>query len=284
MACARTVGWVSRPLRLELPNGLYHVTARGNARGAIFADDADWVDWNQLLGRVIERFGWLVLASCQMTNHYHLLVETPQANLSRGMRHLNGVYAQRFNRRHGRAGHLFQARFHATLVEREQHLLSVAAYIARNPVRAGLCGDPADWRWSSYRATIGLEPPGPIAIDRLLACFAEKREEGRARYRALVANHQDNRLGDALAASVIYGGETFTRLHTDALTPNPEIPRRQWQPQRPPLDQLLRTGQVADIARAYTHHGYTMREIAAHLGVHYATISRRIHRHEQATA
>ena len=164
--------------------------------------------WNETLTEMIARFGWYVLAYCQMGNHYHVLVETPQPNLSRGMRQLNGVYAQSFNRRHGRIGHVFQARFHATLDERGEHLLAVSSYVPLNPVRAGLCHEPADWRWSSYRPTIGLEPPGSLAVDRLLAYFADSREAARERYRV----HVEERVGDGLAAtldrSVVLGSES----------------------------------------------------------------------------
>jgi REP element-mobilizing transposase RayT len=272
---------MSRPLRIEIPNGIYHVTARGNARGTIYADDRDRVGWNELLGRVVERFGWLVLAFCQMTNHYHLLVETPEPNLSRGMRHLNGVYAQRFNRRHARVGHVFQARFHASLIEGDEHLMAVAAYVPRNPVRAGLCRDPADWPWSSYGATIGLERSGLVATDRLLACFSDTRDAARRSYRELVET-DDERIEGALAAGAIFGGDVFMRLRTDGLTPDPEIPRRHWQSPRVPLEEVLGSTDDHDLVRAYTEHGYTMREIATRLGVHYATVSRRIRRSEQS--
>jgi REP element-mobilizing transposase RayT len=162
---------VSRPLRLDRADAIHHATARGNAREALYRDATDRVRWRDVLAETAERFSWLVLAYCQMGNHYHLLVETPRPTLSRGMRHLNGVYAQRFNARHGRVGHVFQARFHARLVERDEHLLAVAAYIPTNPVRARLCSTPVSWRWSSYRATIGLEPPGFLAVERLLSFF-----------------------------------------------------------------------------------------------------------------
>ncbi|MGH7540952.1 MAG: transposase [Gemmatimonadota bacterium] len=164
---------MARPLRLDFENAIHHVTARGNARELVYRDEVDRVCWQETLAQTVERFHWLVFAYCQMGNHYHLLVETPRANLSRGMRQLNGVYAKRFNRRHGRVGHVFQARFHAALVARDEHLLALAAYLPLNPVRAGLCAEPVQWRWSSYRATLGLEPPGFLALGRLLALFGD---------------------------------------------------------------------------------------------------------------
>ena len=112
---------MARPLRLEFPGALYHVTARGNARQAIVLDDRDRALFLLCLGDTIARFGWICHAYCLMDNHYHLLIETPEGHVSRGMRQLNGVFTQRINRRHGRVGHLFQGRFKAILVERESY-------------------------------------------------------------------------------------------------------------------------------------------------------------------
>jgi len=129
---------MARPLRLSYPGALYHVTARGNARQAIYTDDADRQMFLLVLEDVETRYHWLCHAYCLMDNHYHLLLETPQGNLSAGMRQVNGVYTQRFNRRHGRVGHIFQGRFKAILVERESYLLELCRYLVLNPVRAGI--------------------------------------------------------------------------------------------------------------------------------------------------
>ena len=126
---------MARPLRIEYPGAVYHVTSRGNARKKIFLDDIDRDEFLATLGWVVERFGWGCHAYCLMDNHFHLLIETPKPNLSLGMRQLNGVYTQRFNRRHKRVGHLFQGRFKAILVERDSYLLELARYIVLNPVR-----------------------------------------------------------------------------------------------------------------------------------------------------
>ena len=146
---------MTRPLRLEYPGAVYHVTARGNRQGDIFWDDAGRRAWLSILGLACERFNFSVHAYCQMTNHYHLLVETVDGGLGRGMRHLNGVYSQAINRRHATTGHLFQGRYHAVLVQKDSHLLELARYIILNPVRAGIVARPEDWRWSSYHATVG---------------------------------------------------------------------------------------------------------------------------------
>jgi len=129
---------MARPLRIELAGALYHVTSRGDERRPIFFEDGDRSAFLAVLGEVIARFGWLCHAYCLMTNHYHLLVETPHANLSQGMRQLNGVYTQYVNRSHRRVGHLFQGRFKGILVEKESYLLELARYVVLNPVRAGM--------------------------------------------------------------------------------------------------------------------------------------------------
>jgi putative transposase len=133
---------MSRPLRIEYPGALYHLTSRGNARQDIFLDDTDRAVFLDVLASVIERHGWHLYAYCLMGNHYHLLAETPHSNLSRGMRWLNGVYTQRFNRRHERVGHILQGRFKAILAERESYLLELSRYTVLNPVRAGMTGAP----------------------------------------------------------------------------------------------------------------------------------------------
>ncbi len=152
---------MSRPLRIEFPGALYHVTARGNRREAIYEDDKDRRLFLDGLGDVVDRFNWLCHAHCLMTNHYHLVVETPDGNLAKGMRQLNGVYTQTINRRHGRSGHVFQGRYTAVLVDADAHLLELARYVVLNPVRAGMVGDPGKWKWSSYRATAGKAKPPP---------------------------------------------------------------------------------------------------------------------------
>ncbi len=129
---------MARPLRLEFAGAVYHVTSRGDRREDIYLSDDDRREWLAVLALVCDRFNWVVHAYCQMTNHYHLVVETVEANLSAGMRQLNGLYTQRFNRRHGQVGHLFQGRYKAILVQKEAHLLELSRYVVLNPVRAGM--------------------------------------------------------------------------------------------------------------------------------------------------
>ncbi len=147
---------MARPLRIEFPGALYHLTARGNAGQDIFLDARDSQRFLNILDQVATRLRWRCFAYCLMSNHYHLVVETPAPNLSHGMRQLNGRYTQRFNFRHGRDGHLFQGRYKAILVDREAYLKEVCRYVVLNPVRAGLVPDVRAWRWSSYRATLAF--------------------------------------------------------------------------------------------------------------------------------
>ena len=140
-----------RPLRIEYEGALYHVTSRGNAGGDIFVDDKDRTRFLETFSEVVERYRFIIHAYCLMSNHYHVMVETPQGNLSAGMRQLNGVYTQRFNVHRGSRGHLMQGRYKAFLVEKESYLLELSRYIVLNPVRAGKVASPHQWAWSSYR-------------------------------------------------------------------------------------------------------------------------------------
>lgn len=179
---------MARPLRPHIPGGVYHVTTRGVVRQAIYRDAADRLRFLAVLGDVVERFNWACHFYCLMGTHYHLLVRTPDANIGDGMKRLNGHYAQGFNRRHGEHGHRFESRYHSLVVERESHVLELSRYLALNPVRAGICRLPEQWRWSSYRAVAGLERPLPLlAVGWLLAQFGANLERARERFCAFVS-------------------------------------------------------------------------------------------------
>ncbi len=165
-----------------------------------------------------------------MTDHYHLLVETPHGGLSRGMQYLNGVYTERFNRRHGRVGHLFQGRFTAILVKKESHLLEVARYVVLNPVRAGMVRDPGDWRWSSYRATAGLAPVPPfLTVDWIRARFGDDpATAGRADQRFVDAG-RGAKVWNDLRGGWLLGSSRFA----DAVRPLLEATRWTGSPPAP---------------------------------------------------
>lgn len=275
---------MARPLRIEYAGAVYHLTSRGNARQTIYVTDGDRQRFLRLLAQAIGRFQWTCYAYCLMGNHYHAVVETRAPTLSQGMRHLNGVYTQRFNQVHGRVGHVFQGRYRAIVVEKAAHLLELCRYVVLNPVRAGLVGDPTEWPWSSYRATSGLDSaPSWLSAEGVLAHWGGTRRVAQARYRAFVLEGlRAPSPWQQLRGQIYLGSETFCqRFLVDA--PVPEIPRPQSQPIRPALQDLFtdQDDREREVLEAYRRYGYRMREIAEHLGVHYATISRWIHLGEE---
>jgi len=174
---------MSRPLRLEFAGALYHITSRGNGRNIIYFQDDDFELFLQILGDVCEHYNWVVHAYCLMSNHYHLLVETPDANLSKGMRQLNGVFTQSINRKHRRVGHLFQGRYKAILVDKDAYLLELCRYIILNPVRARMVNSPDEWLWSSWFCMVGhIESPPWLSTDALLLQFANNRQDAIKSY------------------------------------------------------------------------------------------------------
>src|SRR6218665_1784982 len=178
---------MARPLRVEFAGALYHVMARGNAREPIYRDDEDRQGFLECLERACDRFGWVLWAYCLMDNHYHLLIETRRATLSRGMREVNGVYTQAFNRRHRRVGHVLQGRYKALLVERDTYLLEVSRYIVLNPVQAGICASAAEWPWSSYSAVMGkAAAPSFLQVESTLTLFAQQTGPARRAYARFV--------------------------------------------------------------------------------------------------
>jgi putative transposase len=215
-----------------------------------------------------------------MGNHYHLLVETPRANLSVGMRQLNGLYARRFNARHGRCGHVFQARYRSILIQKETHLLAVVRYIALNPVRAGLCAHPSAHRWSSYAATVGLvSRPSFLADDWILSQFGNVRGLAQARYRAYVESAVGRPIDEHVRGERL-GGDEFLRQTFGFEPPLAEVPRAQVRPLSPPLAEIFESETDFPILHAYRRHGYSLAQIAEHLHCHYSTVSRRLRREE----
>ena len=277
---------MARPLRIEFPGALYHVTSRGNAQQDIFLDVDDRHHFLSVVERVVSRFHLLVHAYCLMDNHYHLVLETPEANLSKAVRQLNGVYTQAFNRRHDRVGHVLQGRFKAILVDRDSYLLELCRYVVLNPVRANVTRKPDAYRWSSYRASSGLTPALPfLTTDWLLAQFGKQRAAAQRKYREFVAegiNHASP--WDKLQGQVLLGSDEFVkRLQPELLEKRllKEIPRRQRFAARPPLAKLFGSHDLTDIEgrnqlirRAHLEHGYSLSEIANAVGLHYSTISR----------
>jgi len=274
---------MARPLRIEYEGAVYHVTSRGNAGQQIFVDDEDRHGFLEVLSDTVERFAWICHAYCLMSNHFHLLLETPDANLSRGMRQLNGVYTQRFNRRHRRAGHVLQGRFKSILVEKESHLLELVRYVVLNPVRAKMVRSVRHWPWSSYRATAGQEEPLPLlTTEWILSQFSTDLQQATIQYRQFVRQGRGVDVWDELRGGVLMGSERFVEEMTPLLreaSRRREIPRRERLVSRPSLDRLFagaatREARDAKIFEAARIHEYTLAQLQEHLGLHYSTISR----------
>lgn len=277
---------MARPLRLEYAGACYHITSRGNAKQAIFLDDADRETCLGIVASTVKQFGWALYAYCLMGNHYHLLLETPLPNLSRGMRRLNGLYTQRFNRRHERVGHLFQGRYGAILVERETYLLELVRYLSLNPVRAGFVSSPEEWRWSSHRALAGrAAAPSWLRTEPILERFGADPLQAPLGYRRFVAAGSGLASPwSALRGQVLLGSNSFAERFRSLLARrpvSPEVPRADRLAARPALEALLpatdspdRPRRNAAILDAHVSHGYTLAEIARHTGLHYSTVFR----------
>lgn len=281
---------MSRPLRLEFPGALYHVTARGNRLASIFHDDYDRRAWMGVLRRTCVRFNIVVHAYCQMTNHYHLLLETADGNLSRGMQYLNGVYSQHVNRRHTLAGHLFQGRFKAILVQRDRHLLELARYIVLNPVRAGMVSAPGQWDWSSYHWTMAnADPPPWLHTGWLLGQFSDTRAEAVQRYRDFVQQG----IGRASPLKqtkyqLILGDTGFVAQQRQRALHRTlrGVAKAQRQQGVPSLREYrVRYPQRNEaMARAFHSAAYTLGQIAASFGVSSKTVARAVREHAATLA
>jgi len=276
---------MARPLRIEFDGALYHVTSRGNDRKAIYKDDSDRELFLKTLAQVKERFHWICHVYCLMNNHYHLVIETPDGNLSKGMRQLNGIYTQALNKRHGRVGHVFQGRFKGILVQKDSHFLVVCRYVVLNPVRAKMIGHPRQWQWSSYRATAGsTQPHGCLTVDDILSHFGQRRAAAQQKYTEFVqAGIGSPSIWDGLEAQSFLGVEGFAeglRRYVTGRQKIREIPKGQRYAGRPALAKLFpqssrqKTTRDQRIAKAVIDFGYSQMELANHLDLHYSTISR----------
>ncbi len=275
---------MARPLRIEFAGALYHVTARGDRRESIFEDATDRDRFLDILGDVIAAYNWLCPAYCLMTNHYHLVVITPDANLSKGMRQLNGVFTQWSNRRHRRSGHLLQGRFKAILVDGDSHLLELTRYVVLNPVRAGMVDAPQDWPWSSYRATVGsIASPPWLHTDGLLSQFGTRRARAVAAYERFV---REGIGGDSIWAGlkrqVFLGDDAFVEHMQNRAQRSDDvnIPRAQRRPPAASIAAIAKTNPDRDQAmRAAWRTGeYSYAQIAEYFGVHFSTVGRAVRR------
>ena len=277
---------MTRPLRIEFPGALYHVTTRGNRLSTIYVDDVDRQAWLYLLAEVCFRFNFVVAAYCQMGNHYHLMVETPDGNLCQGMRQLNSVYSQQFNRRHRQVGHVLQGRYKAILVQRESYLLELARYIVLNPVRANCVQLAEDWEWSSYRSTAGKEhPPAWLDCDWLLEQFGTNRLEACAAYEKFIADGvgAPNPM-EAAQFQLLLGDQDFVDRCLAAPVSNEltAVCRQQRRITALTLQEYAAafTDRDRAMAAAYFSTAFTMVEIGAQFRVSSQTVSRAVKRYK----
>ena len=272
---------MARPLRLELPGALYHVTSRGDRREDIYLNDADRQHWLDLLGEVCVRHNWLCHAYCLMDNHFHIVIETVEGNLSAGPRQLNSIYTQWHNRTHGRVGHVFQGCFKAIIVQREAYLLELARYVVLNPMRAGICQMPEQWRWSSYLVMVGqAHPSNWLHIEWLLGQFGSQQAKAVAAY----VDHVRAGVGlpsvwGALQDQLYLGDDEFANKSRQMLLNrqlnDSEIPRLQRRARVAPLSVFAAMpDRNSAIAKAYATGRYSQKEIAAAFDLHYASVSR----------
>lgn len=278
---------MARPLRLELAGGLYHITSRGDRREVIYDDDEDREKWLEILGNVCRRFNWRSHAYCLMDNHYHVVIETAEANLSQGMRQLNGVYTQYYNKHHGRVGHVFQGRYKGILVERDAYLLELARYVVLNPIRAHMTKTIDEWKWGSYKAVIGEVNAQPwLETDWILGQFAKRRKIAIRKYIDFV------REGIGLPSpwrnvqnQIFLGSERFINKHQklinkkDSLSEVPQLHKRKI-PKSLAYYERKYPDQKKAICHAYLSGGYTLKEIGEYFDKHYSTISRIVKENE----
>ena len=184
-----------RPLREQVEGGIYHLVSRGVRKLPLYYDDRDRERFLSLLEVTADRYHWQIHAYCLMTNHFHLLVTTPDANVSAGMQYLNGRYCAWFNWRHGCEGHVVERRFFSVLMKTEEQLLNAARYIVLNPVRAGLCRKAADWPWSSYRSMVAAIATVPRLSRWLLGLFHRELEQAREHFAEFVRTGEPDAVG-----------------------------------------------------------------------------------------
>ncbi|MCP2012421.1 REP element-mobilizing transposase RayT [Duganella sp. HSC-15S17] len=242
----------------------------------------DRLVWLEEIERVCRRFHFVIHAFCQMTNHYHVLIETPEGNLGQGMRQLNSAYSQYYNRRHELVGHVMQGRYHAILVQKESYLRELARYIVLNPVRAGEVAAPGDWEWSSYRAMMGEAPAATwMTTGWLLDCFGPDQIAARQAYHLFVMTglHAESPL-KKVSFRCILGDETFIARHREPAkeSRSAEIARVQRRALALPLEEYALTFAPREVAmaEAYRSTAFSMQQIAAYFGVSVKTVSRAV--------
>jgi len=272
---------MARPIRIEFPGAVYHVTARGNRGEPIYEDDTDRTQFLELFGQVITEYNWRCHAYCLMTNHYHVVIETPDGNLSKGMRQLNGIFTQTVNRRHQRTGHVFQGRYKAIVIDAATYLLELTRYVVLNPVRAGMVQDPEAWPWSSYTAMTGeVRAPSWLNTDWLLSQFDRRRTDAIRNYIQFVAQgHTQPSIWNNVNRQVFLGDDEFvvqTQKQIKGLSQDVNIPHVQRRPPAPPLATMADAHDTRNqaIIAAYTTGDYSYQQLAEFYRLHFTTVGK----------
>ncbi|MGW8389669.1 REP-associated tyrosine transposase [Pseudoduganella sp. HUAS MS19] len=249
---------MSRPSRIQFQGALYHVTSRGNRRANIFLDHRDFLIWLDILAQVVKKHHIKIHGYCLMPNHFHIIIQTPEANLSQAMQMLNARYCQHFNKRHGTSGHVIQGRFHSILIEFNLQLLAVSRYVSLNPVRARLVANPSDWPWSNHRYFLTPESaPEWLETDWILGQFAQKGiASNKSKYEDFVL------AGIGMPNPIQFHGQIPNTRREHALS------LQEYADKYP--------NRTEAIARAHQSTAYTRQQIGEFFGVSPRTISRSI--------
>ncbi|MGV0035125.1 MAG: transposase [Candidatus Azotimanducaceae bacterium WSBS_2022_MAG_OTU7] len=275
---------MSRPVRIEFPGAVYHVTSKGRDGQIVFADTDDRGVFLNVVGNVVDRFGWLIHSYVLMDDHYHLVVEVPEANLSKGMRQLNGVYTQHVNRRHGQEGPIFHGRFKSVLLEKKNYLLPVCRHVVTNPCRLKDAPNYSSYKWSSYRALAGqVKAPAFLYKDDVLHYFGKREKDAQRKYRDYVKegvgkdSPLEQRTHQVLLGSDRFLSEMQPILQGERLSkkgPKAAKSRRSLNALFKKVEDKTRGERNELMKKAHIDFGYTLMEIGDHLGLHYTTVSK----------
>ena len=259
---------MARPLRIEYPGAYYHITSRGNEQKDVFKSQKDREKFLSYLESATERYGAVIHIWCLMNNHYHLLLETPHGNLSQIMRHINGAYTTYFNIKRKRAGHLFQGRYKAILVEADEYVVELSRYIHLNPVRAGAVERPEEYRWSSYNSYIGQHaPPTWQKMDFIIGYFGKKAADPQKRYRQFVEDmlgeDYESPLTEAVGSSLLGSlgfREEITTAHLQGKTASRDVPALRQLLTQPQPEEIVR-----QVKKVFAENEKLARQAAIHL-------------------
>ena len=282
-----------RPLRIEFPGALYHVTSRGNRRQNIFLTDKDRQLFLSILWQSFSTHNVHCYAYCLMDNHYHLLIETLEGNLSEVMRDVNSVYSRKFNKNHGQVGHVLQGRYKSFLIEKEAYLLKLIQYTVLNPVRASMVQSPDDWKWSSYTATrSGDVSNARLRVGDVLSYFdVDMHVAGEQYEQFVIAGIGEKSPFEDIREGLVLGSEEFVEAYAvhDNIVHDADIVVAERLTGRPSLDELFDADDSTAIRNekiicARNSCGYSVTDIAEHLNLHRTTVSKIVNDRADATS